>query len=104
MEEWHGLNTKQQFTSGLSQALGYQWPNRVIWPGMIVNELFYCTVIVLSYVGWIQGRRAIRRRRGRCQQCAYDLRGDLSTGCPECGWKRADAHNACGYSSAARSD
>ena len=29
-----------------------------------------------------------RRRRGRCPACGYDLRGDLSAGCTECGWNR----------------
>lgn len=41
-------------------------------------------------------RRAIRRRRGRCPECAYDLRGGRTgsptspLGCPECGWNRSD--------------
>ena len=34
------------------------------------------------------------RRKGRtegiCPKCAYDLRGDLSSGCPECGWRRKE--------------
>ncbi len=25
---------------------------------------------------------------GHCQTCGYDLRGEFSTGCPECGWRR----------------
>ena len=25
---------------------------------------------------------------GHCQMCDYDLRGDFSAGCPECGWQR----------------
>ena len=25
---------------------------------------------------------------GHCQACDYDLRGDFSAGCPECGWQR----------------
>jgi len=24
----------------------------------------------------------------RCPACKYDLRGDLKSGCPECGWNR----------------
>ena len=27
-------------------------------------------------------------RRGHCIKCGYDLRGDFSGGCPECGWQR----------------
>lgn len=26
--------------------------------------------------------------KGKCPKCDYDLRGDLSSGCPECGWRR----------------
>jgi len=33
-------------------------------------------------------RRMIRRKRGHCIKCGYDLRGDFSAGCPECGWRR----------------
>ncbi len=36
-------------------------------------------------------RRALRRRRGHCISCGYDLRGDPDTGCPECGWNRETA-------------
>ncbi len=79
--EWHG-------PPGMLVASGAQWPNRVIWSGMIVNEVFYGSVIALSFVGWIQARRAIRRKRGQCTKCGYDLRGDFSAGCPECGWRR----------------
>ena len=72
-------------TNGTLVAFGIHWPNRVIWSGMIVNEVFYGSVIALSFVGWIQGRRAIRRRSGRCPKCAYDLRGAEHEVCPECG-------------------
>ncbi len=33
-------------------------------------------------------RRLLRRRRGHCPRCNYDLMSDFSTGCPECGWGR----------------
>ncbi|MBI3832703.1 MAG: hypothetical protein HY287_00035 [Planctomycetes bacterium] len=32
-------------------------------------------------------RRARRRRRGQCMKCAYDLTGNISGTCPECGTK-----------------
>ncbi|MEE9130049.1 MAG: hypothetical protein V3T84_08530 [Phycisphaerales bacterium] len=106
--EYHGQSGPYQSTSGMFVAFGAQWPNRVLWLGMLMNEVFYGEVVVLSFEGWIQGRRAIRRRRGRCRQCAYDLRGNFGAGggggCPECGRMRDDGHNACGYSSAAGSN
>ncbi len=33
-------------------------------------------------------RQSLRVKRGLCPACAYDLRRDLSRGCPECGWRR----------------
>jgi hypothetical protein len=59
-----------------------------IWPGLALNtgafgagawafaELFKFT------------RRQFRHRPGSCPRCSYDLRDDLSAGCPECGWNR----------------
>ena len=32
--------------------------------------------------------RRMRKRRGQCVNCGYDLRGHSSRGCPECGWRR----------------
>ncbi len=29
-----------------------------------------------------------RMAKGLCPTCEYNLRGELSTGCPECGWRR----------------
>ncbi|MEE8156023.1 MAG: hypothetical protein V3T53_13810 [Phycisphaerales bacterium] len=89
--ERHGPPAPYQSTSGMLVAFGAQWPNRVLWLGMFMNEVFYGVVIVLSFVGWIQGRRAVRQRRGRCPRCAYDPRGDLSSGGPECGQGRERA-------------
>ena len=102
--EYHGQPGPYQSTSGMLVAFGAYWPNRVLWSGMIVNELFYALLLATTFAGWRYGRRGIRRYRGHCPRCDYDLRGNSGAGCPECGWKRSDRHNACGYSSAARSD
>ena len=88
--EYHGQPGPYQNTSGMLVAFGAQWPTRVIWPGMIVNELFYVLLFATTFAGWRYGRRWIRRRRGRCPQCDYDLRGNSGGGCPECGWKRPE--------------
>lgn len=32
--------------------------------------------------------RTVRRWRGVCVNCGYDLRGQRSVGCPECGWQK----------------
>ncbi len=44
---------------------------------------------VLAYsANWRVTKRLLRRRRGHCVACGYDLRSDFSQGCPECGWGR----------------
>ena len=35
--------------------------------------------------GWLWRRGLRRRREGRCRQCGYDLTGNVSGVCPECG-------------------
>jgi len=52
---------------------------------------------MLFWAGWIALlstgpalSRAIRSSVGRCADCGYDLRGDLDSGCPECGWGREE--------------
>ena len=40
---------------------------------------------------WVCAPTWRRLRHGRCPQCNYDLAGDLTPGCPECGWNREPA-------------
>ncbi len=61
-----------------------------IWPGFAINTVFYATILWLLTLGPFTARRMIRRNRGHCIKCGYDLRGDFSAGCPECGWQRED--------------
>jgi hypothetical protein len=39
-------------------------------------------------------RRRWRRRRGRCEQCGYDLTGNKSGVCPECGHRLGETRRA----------
>ena len=59
-----------------------------VCPGFPVNTLIYGAIWfgLLFSVG--ATRRAIRRTRGRCPRCGYNLRGEFDDGCPECGWNR----------------
>ena len=65
-------------------------PLRPIWPGFAINTAFYATVLWLLTLTPFTARRVIRHKRGHCIKSGYDLRGDYSTGCPECGWRRED--------------
>lgn len=62
------------------------WP---LWPGFVGNVLLWS---LLWSIPWLVAatRRVVRRRRGRCAACGYDLRGRDDLGaeaarCPECG-------------------
>jgi hypothetical protein len=69
-------------------------PLRPIPSGFAVNTLFYAAILWLLIGGPFVLRRLIRRQRGRCPKCGYDLRHALSGGCPECGWNRAASEPA----------
>lgn len=43
---------------------------------------------------WRLVARVVRRHFGHCPRCSYDLHHNLTTGCPECGWKRKAKPNS----------
>jgi len=63
-------------------------PARPIFPGFLVNTLFYAAMWFGIFFGVAALRRFVRKKRGRCVKCSYDLRGQFDMGCPECGWGR----------------
>jgi hypothetical protein len=69
-------------------------PLRPLWPGFALNTAVYGTIIFVLWSAlaalWSAPglvRRRVRKRRGRCIGCGYNLRGRGSAGgpCPECG-------------------
>ena len=64
-------------------------PYRPIWPGFVINTIFYAAILCLPFAPF-QLRRYVRVKRALCIKCGYDLRGNFSAGCPECGWRRED--------------
>ncbi len=63
-------------------------PLSPLWPDFAINTIFYAAVLWMLTLGPFTARRMIRHKRGHCIKCGYDLRGDFSAGCPECGWRR----------------
>ena len=61
------------------------FPLRPLLPSFAANTLFYATILWLLILGSFTLRRLIRRRRGLCPACAYDLRHAEHEACPECG-------------------
>ncbi len=83
----HGLETEPLDIFGENLRV---LPLRPIWLGLAANTIFYSAALWLLTLGPFTARRIIRRRRGHCPQCAYDLRGNPGGSCPECGWRRED--------------
>ncbi len=59
-------------------------PLRIRAVGFMTNTAFYAALLWLPFAPFA-ARRMIRRRRGRCVRCGYDLRGIQHDVCPECG-------------------
>ncbi len=63
-----------------------------IWMGFLVDTLLYSGLWQIAFwlfnAAYKTTRSIIWRLRGLCRNCGYDLRGDFSTGCSECGWGR----------------
>jgi len=63
-------------------------PLKPILTGFSINTIFYSAILWLLTLGPFTARRMIRRKRGLCRKCGYDLRGMNHDKCPECGWGR----------------
>jgi len=60
-------------------------PLRPIWRGFLLNTAFYALALILPTGMLWSLRRLVRRRRGLCLVCGYDLRYGEHDACPECG-------------------
>ncbi len=45
-------------------------------------------VVFAAGLGGAIGKPFVRRRRGCCPCCGYDIKGQADKGCSECGWRR----------------
>lgn len=58
-------------------------PMSPLWPGFVVNSIFYAGTAWLLLLTTRVSRRRLRARRGLCTVCKYPITGH--TVCPECG-------------------
>jgi hypothetical protein len=58
---------------------------RPAWAGVVVDGGFWAGVVwgVCAAMGWAWGR--VKWKKGTCRKCGYDLSGNVSGVCPECG-------------------
>ena len=55
------------------------------WPAFLGSVLLYGALSFAGVTAWRSARGWRRRRRGRCVGCGYNLTGNVSGTCPECG-------------------
>lgn len=61
-------------------------PLRAIWTGLIGDTLIFGAAAWIAMATFAGVRSSMRRRRGACSQCGYDLRATpAGSACPECG-------------------
>lgn len=81
-------------------------PYRPLWSGLVVDLVAHTAFWSIPLLGVPAFRRHLRRRRGHCPACDYDLRGSVAgTPCPECGVlpSRTDASGLAVYVGGPRS-
>ena len=70
-----------QFSIGSPAQSWRALPYQPIWTGVVVNTIFYAATMWSLTLGPFTVRRTIRRRRGQCINCGYDLRGTSGVRC-----------------------
>ena len=84
--DWQtGTVTSRHASGSLGNA---ELPLRILVWGFAGDVAFFTIVFLLILILPRRIQRWWRGLRGHCQACGYDLRNDLSAGCPECGWRR----------------
>lgn len=60
-------------------------PMQPLWRGLLLNIAIWSAASWCCFSASGLLKRSLRRRRGLCPACAYDLRGSSDGRCPECG-------------------
>jgi hypothetical protein len=79
------FNPIEAASGGLVTLASAPIPLNPIWRGFLASTLLCGAVAWLLWLAPSVTRRALRRRRGACPRCGYDLRGGGQGVCPECG-------------------
>ena len=69
----------------LPQVAGVVLPIEPLWGGVVIDTVTWGAVAVCITAGWRRFRCAMRRLACRCANCGYDMKGNATARCPECG-------------------
>jgi hypothetical protein len=84
----YSVHGRDELRVGLDVNLAHKrlLPVHPLWIGLGVDTAIFAALLGTLF-GIAPLRRRLRRARGRCARCAYDLVG-IDDACPECGWSR----------------
>lgn len=80
-----GITIEGSDAEMLSGKTMYMLPTSPLWLGVVFNAAFYGAGCYGLAIGITAARCYMRRRRGKCPSCGYELRASSSQVCPECG-------------------
>ena len=80
----------QMMDTQLRGSIGMSWPS-VILGSVIIIPLWLPFVVSAIPTAWLWHRDRRRIPRAHCQRCGYDLTGNTSGACSECGEKITEA-------------
>jgi len=63
-------------------------PTKLIASGFMFDTIFFALLSLGVFKIQKLTRNILRKLRGYCTVCGYDLQYEYATGCPECGWNR----------------
>jgi len=75
----------QGFPWNLTRGGTYRFPTAILLPGFLVDTIFWAIVALGLMNGPGILRRYRRKKNGLCVPCGYNLMGNTSGVCPECG-------------------
>jgi hypothetical protein len=87
-----GTHSEADFTIIQHQRQEWVIGHALQLPYWMLVALTAVLPIRYTVAAWRSGMMRLRVRRGLCQRCAYDLTGNTSGVCPECGMPIRNRH------------
>jgi hypothetical protein len=81
----HGLAEPPRAMRELNVKPRRVLPLRPLWLGLAADTALYAAAVWMAVPGPLLLRRTLRRRRGQCSACGYNLHHVDHRACPECG-------------------